>query len=96
MVKGRTGCGLYTWLQSCFLSLGFNQIVLLLFQVFLFYYYMFVLSFLYIIVEKWRTTSKCELSGGGPPRHLNTFSNLFIVAVHFTHQYMLCMYCRCC
>ena len=24
---------------------------------------------------------KCELIGGGYPRHLNTFSNLFIVAV---------------
>ena len=33
---------------------------------------------------------KCELVGGGSPRHLNTFSNLFIVAVHYTHiQYML-------
>ena len=26
---------------------------------------------------------KCELIGGGSPS--NTFSNLFIVAVHFTH-----------
>ena len=34
---------------------------------------------------------KCELMGGGSPRHLNTFSNLFIVAVHYTHQYMLCI-----
>ena len=32
---------------------------------------------------------KCELIGGGLPRHLNTFSNLFIVAVHY--QYMLCI-----
>ena len=34
--------------------------------------------------EKWRTTSS-ELIGGGSARHLNTFSNLFIVAVHYTH-----------
>ena len=27
---------------------------------------------------------KCELSDGGSPRHLNTFSNLFIVAGHYT------------
>ena len=25
--------------------------------------------------------------GGGSPRHLNTFSTLFIVAVHYIHQY---------
>ena len=29
--------------------------------------------------------TKCELIGGGFPRHLNTFSNLFVVAVHYTH-----------
>ena len=28
---------------------------------------------------------KCELIGGGSSRHLNTFSNLLIVAVHYTH-----------
>ena len=28
---------------------------------------------------------KCELIGGGSPRHSNTFSNLFIVAVHYTY-----------
>ena len=28
---------------------------------------------------------KYELIGGGSPGHLNTFSNLFIVAVHYTH-----------
>ena len=28
---------------------------------------------------------KCELSVGGSPRYLNTFSNLFIVSVHYTH-----------
>ena len=33
---------------------------------------------------------KCELTGGGSPRHLNTFSNLFIV-VHYTSQHMLCI-----
>ena len=33
----------------------------------------------------------CKLIGGGSPRHLNTFSNLFIVAVHYTHQHMLCI-----
>ena len=27
---------------------------------------------------------KCELIGRGSPRHLNTFSNLYIVAVHYT------------
>ena len=35
---------------------------------------------------------KCELIGGGFPRHLNTFSNSFIVAVLYTHtKYMLCI-----
>ena len=34
---------------------------------------------------------KCELIGGGSPRHLNTFSNLLIVAVHYTNQHMLCI-----
>ena len=34
---------------------------------------------------------KCELMGGGFPSVLNTFSNLFIVAVHYTYQYMLCI-----
>ena len=34
---------------------------------------------------------KCELIGGGSLRHLNTFSNLYIVAVHCTHQSMLCI-----
>ena len=29
---------------------------------------------------------KCELIGGGSRRHLNTFSSLFIVAVHYTHS----------
>ena len=28
---------------------------------------------------------KCELIGGGSSRHLKHFSNLFIVAVHYTH-----------
>ena len=28
---------------------------------------------------------KCELIGGGSPRHLNTFSDLFIVVVHYTY-----------
>ena len=27
---------------------------------------------------------KWELIGGGSPRHLNTLSNVFIVAVHYT------------
>ena len=31
---------------------------------------------------------KHELSGGGSPRHLNTFYNLFIVVVYYTHQYI--------
>ena len=29
---------------------------------------------------------RCEGIGGGSPRHLNTFSDLFIVAVHYTHN----------
>ena len=29
---------------------------------------------------------KCELVGGGSPRYLNTFLNLFIVAVHYTQS----------
>ena len=32
----------------------------------------------------------CELIGGESPRHLNTFSNLFVVATH-SHQYMPCI-----
>ena len=32
---------------------------------------------------------KCELVGGVSLRHLNTFSNLFIVAVYYTYQYLL-------
>ena len=28
---------------------------------------------------------KCELICGGSPRHINTLSNLYIVAVHYTH-----------
>ena len=34
---------------------------------------------------------KCELRGGGSPRLLNTFPNLYIFATHDTHQYMLCI-----
>ena len=36
---------------------------------------------------------KCDLIGRGSPRHLKTFSNLFIVVVHYTHvyQHMLCI-----
>ena len=34
---------------------------------------------------------KCELIGGGSPRHLNTFSNLFITAVHYTTCYIICI-----
>ena len=33
----------------------------------------------------------CELIGGGSPRHLNTFSNLFIVSVHYTHINTCCV-----
>ena len=28
---------------------------------------------------------KCELIGGGSPRDIETFSNMFIVAVRYTH-----------
>ena len=35
---------------------------------------------------------KCEMIGEGSPSLLNTFNNLFIVAVHLTCQYMLSMY----
>ncbi len=53
---------------------------------------LFVLLFLYIIwlssEEAGEGYIKCKLSDGGSPRHLNTFSNLFIVAVHYTHQGM--------
>ena len=34
---------------------------------------------------------KCEQSSGGSLRHLNTFSNLVINAVHYTYQHMLLM-----
>ena len=37
--------------------------------------------------------SKCELIGGGSPRHLNTFSNLFIIAIHYTAHIKTCYYC---
>ena len=33
---------------------------------------------------------KYELIGGGSPRHLDTFSNFFMLAVRYRHQYMLC------
>ena len=29
--------------------------------------------------------------GGRSPRHLNTLTNLFIVAVQYTHQHKLCI-----
>ena len=32
----------------------------------------------------------CELIDGGSPRHLNSFSNLSIIAVHYTRQSTLC------
>ena len=31
----------------------------------------------------------CELIGSVSPRYLNTFSDVFIVALHYTYQYML-------
>ena len=39
--------------------------------------------------------NKCELIGGETARHLNTFSNLLVVAVHYTHitHAMYCCYC---
>ena len=50
--------------------------------------------------EQWRSSprirwavevhTKSELSGGGSLRHLNTFSNLSDVTVHYTHQHVLC------
>ena len=30
---------------------------------------------------------KCKLSDGGSPRHMNTFSNLFIVTVQYIVDY---------
>ena len=33
---------------------------------------------------------KCEQRGGESPRHL-TLSNVSIVAVHYTHQHVLCI-----
>ena len=39
-------------------------------------------TFLFLAVE---VDIKCELIDGGPARYLSTFSNLFIVAVHYTH-----------
>ena len=40
---------------------------------------------------------KCEQIGGGSPTHLNTFSNLFIVVVDYTHvyQHVLCIVVDC-
>ena len=49
---------------------------------------------MYIVVEQWRRKGgiKCELSGGGSPRHLNTFSNLvYDCCPLHTYQYMLCI-----
>ena len=45
---------------------------------------MFVLLFVYTTVEKGRrgegeTCIKCELIGGGSPRHLNASSNLLLL-----------------
>ena len=63
-----------------------NKTFLLLFQMFL-----FVCLFVCFCIS-WLSSGgevedyiKCELSGGGSPRHLNSFSNLSIVAVHYTH-----------
>ena len=42
---------------------------------------------------------KCELIGGGSPRYLNTFSNLFIVGCTLHNQHSVCivaMYCCYC
>ena len=39
---------------------------------------------------------KCEPIGGGSPRHINTISNLYIVAVHYTHINIHAMYCCYC
>ena len=38
---------------------------------------------------------KCELIDGGSPRHLNIFSNLFIVGctLHTSTHAMYCCYC---
>ena len=35
---------------------------------------------------------KCELIGGVSPRHLNTFSNLCIVSVHYAQTNTVPMY----
>ena len=34
---------------------------------------------------------KCEVIGGGSPRHLKPFSNLKLLAALHTYQYTLCM-----
>ena len=39
---------------------------------------------------------KCELIDGRSSRHLNSFFQLLLLAVNYTHQYMLCMYCCYC
>ena len=51
---------------------------------------------MYIIVRSGEVEDiKYELIGGGSPRYLDTFPNLFIVAVHYTHIDTCYVYCYC-
>ena len=74
----------------CFLTGQPNIALLLLFNLLIKHFSLSALLFLYIL-EQWDYT-KCELIGRGScPRLSNTFSNLFIVAVHYTNQHTLCI-----
>ena len=59
---------------------------------------LFLLLFVYIIVERAVEVEdyiKCELIGGGSPRHFNTSSNHFIVGCTLhTYQYMPWLHLR--
>ena len=62
----------------------FNK-TFLLFQVFV---CLFVLLFVYIIVEQWRRSGgphQVWTDGGRSPRHLDTFSNFLLLTAHYTH-----------
>ena len=87
--KGSSNWLWSTWAQSCFCY--FFKQVNLISSCFQTKYFALVSSvacllFLYIIVEQRKRRGdhiKCELIGGGL---LDIFSNLFIVAVHYTHS----------
>ena len=75
-------------MQSCFLSFQQIKPILLLASI-VASVGLFVCLFLYnnIVVDY----IKCELIGGVSARHLDTFSSLCIVAVHYPYRHVLCI-----